>query len=224
MTRKLLVFLATLTIWSAAWGVPTPVDKGWEEFAKEDGITVWRKDIEGSPVVAFRGEAVMDASIAKVATVLIDTARKKEWVARLAEAKNILEINDYERIEYNHTATPIVISDRDFVFQAKAEFDKAKKQMIFRLRSVEDASTPERDGIVRGRLMNSAYTLTSIEDGKKTLVAVEILADPMGSVPKWIVNLFQKSWPKKTLEGIRNQVAKSDVFEHPGVKAIFATN
>lgn len=69
--------------------------------------------------------------------------------------------------------------------------------------------------------MNSNYTLTSLTNREKTRVSVEIQADPMGLIPKWIANFFQRSWPRKTLEGIRNQVAKADVIEHPGVKKFF---
>ncbi len=51
---------------------------------------------------------------------------------------------------------------------------------------------------------------------------VEIHADPKGSVPKWLVNLFQKGWPRNTIEGIRKQAAKADVKEHPVVASQLA--
>ena len=35
-----------------------------------------------------------------------------------------------------------------------------------------------------------------------TKMAVEILVDPMGSVPKWLVNIFQKDWPRNTLKSL----------------------
>ena len=78
---------------------------------------------------------------------------------------------------------------------------------------------PETD-CVRGQLDRSAYTMTSIDGGKRTHLIVEIHADPKGSVPKWLVNLFQKAWPRNTIEGIMRQVAKPDVHEHAGVKAM----
>lgn len=233
-------FLASLALFSIFVSVPIqalasvePTDEivsatptkalsfnGWEELSNDEGILVHRKDVEGNDVVAFRGEAVFDASIAKVANVLLDTSRKKEWVDRLAEAENIREIGPYERIEYNHTATPIIIKDRDFVFHAKAEMSKKTRSLVFNLKSVEDPLKPEVDP-VRANLIKGQYTLTPEGDGSKTRCVVEIHADPRGSVPKWIVNLFQKSWPRRTLDGIRNQVAKPDVTEHPGVKAFF---
>ncbi|HTL12902.1 MAG TPA: START domain-containing protein [Bdellovibrionota bacterium] len=201
---------------------PAPVVKDWEKQDQDNGIITYHKEIPGSDIVAFRGEGMIDAPIAKVANILIDTPRKMEWVAKIAEAKDVRNIGPYERIEYNHTSSGFfLVKDRDFVFHAKADFDDAHKAMIFSLSSVKDALMPER-GPVRGELTGSRYILTSKENGTKTYVEVEINADPKGDVPKWLVNLFQKSWPRTTLENMRKQAAKKDVVEHPGVKEHFA--
>ncbi|MEW6056298.1 MAG: START domain-containing protein [Bdellovibrionota bacterium] len=224
--KKLILILSftqfLLFSWLAVAAPKLPaIDKVWEEISNDDGILIHRKEVPDSSLVAFRGEAMVDASLAKVSNILIDTSRKKEWVARIEEAKNVREISLFERIEYNHTASGFfAVRDRDFVFNAKGEFDKANRRATFRLKSVEDPLMPETDK-VRGWLNESAYILTEVEPGKKTHVVVEIHADPRGSVPKWLVNLFQKSWPRRTLEGIRTQAAKPDVTEHAGVKAVF---
>ena len=52
------------------------------------------------------------------------------------------------------------------------------------------------------------------KDGSKTkgtLVVAEVEVDPRGSVPKFIVNMVQKSWPHTTLMSLRKQVAKPDI-------------
>lgn len=193
----------------------------WEEISNDDGIIVHRMEIPDSDIVAFKGDAVVNAPIAKVASILIDTKRKLEWVADIKEARDIRQIGEYERVEYNHTGTPWPIRDRDFVFHAKVELDREKNTMWFKLHSVEDPAVPELSP-TRGELKDSQYILTSIENGTKTRVVVEIQADPKGSIPKWLVNLTQKKWPRKTLTGIQNQAAKPDVVEHPAVKAFFA--
>jgi hypothetical protein len=220
MKKNFLLVLAVGFLSSISYAAATPAGT-WEELSNDDGIQTWRKEIEGSDVVAFKGQAVIDAPIAKVANILIDTSRKKEWVHRIVQAKDIRPINEYERIEYNHTASGVfIVRDRDFVFHAKAEFDRAQGLMVMKLKSVDDALMPE-SGPVRGQLNNSVYTLRSVEGGKKTHFTVEIHADPKGSVPKWLVNLFQKAWPRNTIANIRKQAAKPDVVEHPGVKAYF---
>lgn len=221
MKRSFSTVLAILTAFAAHSAfAETPAQDSWDQISDDDGIKVWSMDVPKSDVVAFRGEAVVDASIAKVAAVLSDTSRKLEWVAKIEAAKDVKIISSTERVEYNHTGTPWPLTDRDFVFHAKADLDKANGTMILRLKSVNDPAMPPQKDKVRGRIYNSQYTLKMLSPSK-TLVTVEIHADPMGSVPKSIVNLFQKSWPSKTLKGIQKQAAKPDVKELPEVKNYF---
>lgn len=221
-----MVLVSIFAFAGAAIAAPMPrlpvADKSWEKVADDDAVLVHRKEVPNSDIVAFRGETVIDAPVGKVAGVLIDTPRKLEWVAKIIEAKDVRAISEYERIEYNATSSGFfLVKDRDFVFRAKGVFDKANRRMTISLKSEEDPAMPAT-GRVRGQLDESRYILTSLDGGKKTHVVVEIHADPRGSVPKWLVNLFQKSWPAKTLNGIRAQCAKPDVKEDPGVKAFFA--
>jgi len=192
---------------------------GWKEVGDENGILVWSKDIEGSDVVAFRGEALIDAPISKVAMVLSDTSRKLEWVADSKAAKDIEMLSPMDRIEYSHIGTPWPLQDREFVFRAKVEVDKNAKQMLIRFSSIEDDRIPMPKGRVRGKLLKCVYTLNSAAEGAKTHLRIEILADPMGSVPKWLVNAFQRRWPFVTLTRIREQAAKANVGEHQFLKA-----
>jgi hypothetical protein len=212
---KKLAFLSLLLL----LGVSTCLGgNSWEELSNEDGIKVWRREVEGSPVVAFRGETIIDASLAKVANVLDDTPRKGEWVCNLLEAKNVRMISTMERVEYNRTSAPWPIKDRDFVFRADVKVDKKAKAITILIKSVTDPLMPvDEDKAVRGELLDSSYVLTSLGDNK-TRVVVEIQVDPKGSVPKWVVNWAQKGWPRKTLDGIRGQCAKSDVKELALVK------
>lgn len=222
---SLIVVMSLVGMVATGFSAPMPAlpaaDQSWEEISKDDGIVTHRKEIEGSDIVAFRGEAVIDASIAKVSNIMIDTSRKKEWVAKIIEARDIRPISEYERVEYNATSSGFfAVRDRDFVFRAKADLNKEKGQVVLTLKSVTDPLAPET-GRVRGSLNESKYVLTSIDEGKRTHMIVEIHADPKGSVPKWLVNVFQKSWPRKTIENIRKQAAKADVAEHAGIKAYF---
>src|SRR5688572_14508578 len=165
----------------------------WEKFDEEDGISVYRRDVPGSDVVALRGEGVVAAPILRVGSVLTDISRATEWIDSLEEAKLVRKISDTEYIKWDHIGTPFVLADRDFVFNVKLEFKAKEKQMIVRLKSVEDSTAPKTD-YVRGHMIYGMYVLTSIDGGKKTKILTEMLCDPKGSVAKWMVNLFQKSW------------------------------
>ncbi len=90
----------------------------WEKLGDDDGITVYRREIPGSSLIAFKGEGVVNASIIRVATVLTDSSRATEWVDSLAESKIVRTVSETETIHYDHIATPFVLKDRDFVWSS----------------------------------------------------------------------------------------------------------
>ena len=177
----------------------------WERISEKDGVVAYRREVPGSPLIAFRGEGVINAPILRVASVLVDNTRSTEWIDSLAEARTLRRISENEFIEYNHVKTPIMMKDRDFVLDAKLDLVPAEKKVILNVHSVTDPLAPRTD-YVRGELLKSSFTLTSIDHGTKTLLVAEIHADPKGSVAKWIVNMFQKNWPHNTIRRLR-QVA-----------------
>jgi hypothetical protein len=201
--------------------VSAPPDPPWQKFDENEGIAVFRREVPGSAVIALRGEGVVDAPILRVASVLCDTTRSTEWIDRLAEVKVVRKLSDDEEIHWTHISTPVVIKDRDFVFNIKLELDPPNKKVFLNYHSVYDSGAPKTD-FVRGELKNGTFTLTSIEGGKKTRILAEVLADPRGSVAKWIVNLVQKDWPHKTIASLRRQVAKPDIKDSQRLKELLS--
>jgi hypothetical protein len=191
----------------------------WEKIDDDDGIAVFRREVPGSPIIAFKGEGVIDSPILRVASVLVDTSRATEWIDDLAEARTLKRLGEDEYIEYDHVTTPFVLKDRDFVIDAKLELDPPQKKVALKIHSVTDALAPETS-YVRGELMHSSFTLTALEHGQKTHIVAEIFADPKGSVAKWIVNWFQKGWPHNTIQRLRDQVKKPNITDHAHLKEV----
>ncbi len=210
-----------LAVGTATADAGTPKDAPWEKFGEDEGIAVFRREVGDSPIIAVRGEGVVDAPILRVASVLADTSRSVEWIDRLAEVKVVRKLSDDERIHWTHVTTPIVLKDRDFVYAIKLELDPANKKVMLNYHSVHDSGAPKTD-YIRGEFKHGSFILTSIEGGKKTRVLAEVLADPKGSVAKWIVNLVQKDWPRKTIASLRRQVAKKDIVDEPRLKELLA--
>lgn len=196
----------------------------WELFDEADGIRMYRRDVAGSPVVALRGEGFVAAPITRVTSVLIDRKRATEWIDRLARTKVLRELSETESINWNHIKTPTPLQDRDFVFKTVLTTDPARKKVLFSYQSVTDPLAPETEHYVRGHFKDGKFELGVAErkrpDGtvvKGTWVVAEVIVDPRGSVPTFIVNMVQKSWPHKTLSALRRQVAKPDIKEDPRV-------
>ncbi|MBI4575252.1 MAG: hypothetical protein HY722_03210 [Planctomycetes bacterium] len=193
----LLVCLLSPAVWAGPW----------EEVRRESGVTVSRREVDGTPIVAFKGEGLIDASLEKVLGVLADNEHRTEWVDRLAQSVVLERPSPWEFIVYQRFALPFPMSDRDYVYRARVHREEGTGRVLVEMASEEHPDAPATAG-VRARLHRSAYALESVEGGSRTRVEVEILTDPRGWVPAWLVNLIQESWPLNTLQGIRAQVQK----------------
>ena len=185
--------------------------EGWEFVSQKEGIKVFRKAFPGSQIKGVGGEALMEGSIGKILWLLQDHERKHEWIDAFLEAKTLSEAGPLENVQYSLFSLPFPVSNRDFVFRNLYSVDPATNSVIIDVKSVTSKEQPEREGIVRGEILVGRYFLTPM--GDKTLLQAEYLADPKGFLPSWVVNIFQKQWPYKTLTAMRKQLKKDDIKE-----------
>ena len=188
------------------------VDSSWEMIEEIEAIKVYQKDMAGSDVVAFMGEAVVDAELSKVLFVLSDAEHEGDWVDSLGKNLVLEQSTPFDRIQYQNFELPWPVSDRDFVYAASVRWDPQNSHVILRMNSVEHGKAPKTSS-VRADIMESTFLLWPLADNK-THVRVSIFSDPKGWIPTWLVNLMQRSWPQETLQGIRRQVKKA--FIRPG--------
>lgn len=187
-----------------SWSADALAASGWEQIDDAHGIKVYKKDVAGSKLHAFRGVGIVDAPMEKIIWVLRDNDHRTEWVDRLKKSIILEQKGEYEFVVYQHFGSPAVISDRDFVYRAKA-FSRKDGTAVLDIQSVTHPKAPPTVG-VRGELKYSSYVLTRV--GEKTLVDVSVSLDPKGALPGWIVNMVQKSWPMNTLKALREHVKK----------------
>jgi hypothetical protein len=187
----------------------------WKRISGDDGITVYSRKMANSSVVALKAESIIQVPIGKVMTVMDQIEQQPEWVPSLTEAKEVKRISFYERVVYSSGNAPWPVKDREFLVHSKLAVDQAERKMAVTMQSIEDPEVPVHRRRVRGELHTSTIVLQSLENDTQTYFSIEIHSDPKGWVPKWIVNLVQTRWPRRYLLGLRAQVARPDIVEHP---------
>lgn len=218
---KLFSIFILLVISSSAY---SQISTKWEMIKERRGVEIFSGDIAGSNVVAFRGVSTINASMEKVVSVIYDVSRIKEWMSDLKSSRVLEKKSKFQKIEYNRTSAPWPISDRDFVYSVDFKVDSENKTIDIQIENATHADAPEVPEVVRGELLSSRYFLKSIEDGLKTYIEVEILADPKGSIPKWVVNLFQSAWPLNTITGISKIATEENYQTHPDITEFIKAN
>jgi hypothetical protein len=192
----------------------------WNKCSNDNGLTTYWSKVEGSQVIAFRGEGIVNAPMEKVASIIIDTTRGAEWINSLVESKVIRPISDTEFIEYDHVGIPFpfdsVISDRDFVSDVNIRFDPKTQWMTVSYKPTTDPDVPKLKKYARG-IIDCEFKITRMSIQSQTYVEAKVFTDPKGNIPKWLVNFFQQGWPQDTFEGLRKQAQKKDIGVLPVV-------
>ncbi len=186
----------------------------WQKSCNTEGLTIYWSKVEGSQVIAFRGEGIVDAPLEKVASIIIDTTRGTEWIDSLVSSRVVRDLSPSEFIEYDHVgiAFPFdtVMQDRDFVSHVRLDFDPGSRRVTVRYEPAEDSLAPPLKKFTRGT-MTCEFKMVPMSLSDETYVEAEIHCDPKGGVPKWLVNFFQQGWPQNTFESLRRQAKKPDI-------------
>lgn len=199
LRRLLLVFSLMFSLVPAL----TYAQEGsWEFVDTIDGVKVWRKQVPGSDLMAFKGEITANVHIGKIISTFLDRDQRKHWVDRFAEQKLLEKSGPMSETYWIHFALPFPIKDRDYVLKADGQVDQTAHVFTARIKSVRDPRKGEDDCCVRAEAKNTYYRFEALPGTERTKMTVEVHTDPKGSLPDWLINLIQKKWPSKTLTGL----------------------
>ena len=197
-----LVLLALMTL--------SPEARAWKVIMTKAGVQVAQQSVPGSPLMAFRGEGVMDVPIATLVSVLLNDDIATEWVDLQAEHYVIRQPSEDKKLIYERYDLPFPIDDRDYVITQVASYDEANKVFTLDFESVSDSAKPALDCCVRAMAYRTFWRLTKVDDWN-TKVEVEVHTDPKGMLPSWLINLIQEDWPWKTISGLVKRAKKGDI-------------
>jgi hypothetical protein len=190
----------------------------WEYVSGDDGVRVYRKQVKGSNVFAFKGVTTKNIHIGKILEIFNTTSLRKDWVDRFHSTKDLKQVGPNERIYWIRFGLPFPISDRDYVLSTKGNFDAEKRSFTARIKSVNHSGRPINDCCERGKAFGTYYKFEALPGPKpRTRMMVEVHTDPKGMLPGWLVNMIQKKWPRKTLNGLFKRSNKKGVGVYASV-------
>lgn len=179
----------------------------WEKTGESDGISLFKQRIPSSNIFAVRGEGVIAAEVWELASIVLEAGRAKEWMDDIEESWVVERKSPTHYISYSHVGTPFMVKDRDFVMAVEIQWEPAFSTFEMFYQPDTTGAGPVTD-YVRGAVQGS-FRLRKVKEG--THLIAEVHADPKGNVPVWVVNMFQKSWAKKTFAGLREQVRSGKI-------------
>ncbi len=178
----------------------------WGLKKNSDGISVFTRYSEGSNFKELKSVVQVKTSLSSVVALLSDWENYPNWVYKCGKSLTLKKINDQELIHYQTVIAPWPADDRDFVVNVKLTQDPSTKVVIQRATCLPDF-IPRFPDMVRITEFKATWTLTPL---KKGIVNVEyqLLVNPGGNIPAWIVNLAVVDGPFETTYNLKEWVTK----------------
>lgn len=177
------------------------------ELAKDDtknGIQVFTRVIEGSPLKEFRGVAKVPASITGAMALVNNHAAGPEWIQDCKELKTLERPSATESIFYMVTAAPWPVKDRDSVIKSTMSQDPETLVSRYDMVIKNDVMDKQK-GRIRITEMHGSWVFTPV-DKNTTEITYQAHADPAGSLPNWLVNSLVVDMPYTTLKNMQTKV------------------
>ena len=187
---------------------------GWENIGVTDSISVARKKIEGRNVFAFRGETTTDVPVSQLLAVLSDETLSPKWVDMMISSDVIKTYPSGDTVLHQKYDVPWPLDDRDYVFQKSVSIDQKAKKVIVRLQSADESLAPPTDDYIRAEGERTFWSFEVLPNGQ-TSVIVEVMTDPKGSMPDWLVNSVQQDWPHKSITALLQFTTSTSPTPHP---------
>jgi hypothetical protein len=213
----LIIFITGISM-AIVWAA----DDGWKKIGESDGIAGYTRPTTKSSVDEIKAVGIVDAPIAVVEAVIRDISVMPEYMFLCKEAFmiNTPDMKSRGDIVYFYSVTdlPFPVSDRDVVTKALWSVDKETGAIYCH---AEGIKTPYKQNKKVVRMPLSIIDCTLIPNGTdKTKVIYQVLSDPGGELPSFIVNMLTNDYGIKTIAGLR-QMVKKDKFKN--VKTVVTT-
>ncbi|MCF8364616.1 MAG: START domain-containing protein [Bacteroidales bacterium] len=203
--RKLILTFLFLAI-NILSGSLAAQENDWEFVKNEEGIKVFRKKTEDSPIKAIKVTNEMETTLSALIALMKDVKNHKNWTYANKNAKILEKHNEFSWMFYGYSDAPWPVLDRDMVIHSTLTQDSVTRVIKNEGNCIPDF-IPKNEGVVRIPACHSLWTLTPVGNGK-ILVSLEIQIDLGGTIPGWLINMVSAKGPFQTIKNMEEQVNK----------------
>ncbi|MES1219819.1 MAG: START domain-containing protein [Bacteroidota bacterium] len=179
----------------------------WQLKLDKEGIKVYTKKCDGTPVKSVKAECVMTTSVSDLTAILLDINKSKEWIYATKSVSVLKEISPSEIIYYSEVELPWPVSNRDFIVDLSVTQDSATKIVTVTSINKSNLIAPSKD-VVRVEHSWSQWKISPLPGGRLN-VEYELQVDPGGKIPAWLTNMFATTGPFYTFQKLKEQLKKA---------------
>lgn len=170
----------------------------WKLTKQKDGIKVYQAGVANSDYKSIKVECILEGTFEKLVAILNQPDRFKDWVYN-NKTGYILKQNDpNDYYYYTETYLPWPATNRDAIEHLKITRDSLNKFLKITADSEPDY-IPEKKGKIRVPHSSIRWYVTA---PTSSTINIEYVfeADPGGSLPAWLVNMFADKGPLESFK------------------------
>ena len=179
---------------------------GWKERVNKDGIRVLSRPVAGSKLNTIKVVCDIPARLSQLVSVILDVNAGAEWLYSTQTSSLVKRVSPSELYYYAEIDFPWPATNRDFVAHLRVSQNPATKVVMIEGNNMA-GMVSEKKGVIRMLRSSGKWIIIPKE---KNLMSVEYIlqADPAGTLPAWVTNLFDSKGPYETFKKLRLQVQK----------------
>ena len=175
-----------------------PQENGWELKKDDAGIKVYTRSVENTDIKEFKASTMLNSSAETIFNIILDVENYPKWIEDVNYAEKIYQ-RDSQIGMYYQLKLPWPVKDRDITLISK--FNRQPDNETFFKLNYSGELKEEDDDFIRIKEINGEWHIKPLDE-KSCEVTYRFLADPEGSLPAWVINIFIVDGPFKTLQNL----------------------
>jgi hypothetical protein len=180
----------------------------WQLRKTQDGIPVYTRKFDGSPILEYKANVTLNVSIDKAIALFEDEKQISRWYYQCVHSEFVATEGPDKTVIYLILHLPWPVAPRDFVFRRTKTKDLASGVITYTLTALPDR-LPQVKGMIRVTSIKSLWSFKSLPDGK-TEIFFQQHTDPAGSVPISLINQLAVQTPFYSLKNFRKLITGKD--------------
>ncbi|MCP5208021.1 MAG: hypothetical protein H7A01_12505 [Hahellaceae bacterium] len=182
----------------------------WEQVNSMDNISVFVASDKKTGFKVCKVETLTTASVDALVALNTDYKNLVNWMDTAVDISQISTKSRSDYINYFKWASPWPVKDRDSVTRSVLT-KRTDGSVLLKFDSIENI-VEESGDYERMNLIDGLWEFVPNENGS-TKVVYQIMVDPGGNVPIWLVNMKVTEIPLRTVQKMHEQL-KSENYRN----------
>jgi ribosome-associated toxin RatA of RatAB toxin-antitoxin module len=178
----------------------------WTLAKNKKGVKVYLRKVQGSDFKEFKGVITLKVSLASLVALVKDFEASPDWVANCSKCEVLERTSANETFSYSVSKAPWPVKNRDAIVHTVISQDKDTRAVTIKQTGKPDY-IPKKKNVIRVKRIDGFWQFTPQKSGEVEIV-YQVVSDPGGGIPKWLVNSSLVSQPYRTLLKMKKVVER----------------